>query len=150
MNTLNPEVEPLLEMTVPTALELHRIGLATLIDIRQSFELELKGAVPGAVHIPFFEVKRMLGHALSEDEQEILDAGQPKEVDAAHFFALINQLHHAQDHVLLCLCNSGRRSLLAAALLRQLGYRRVLSVTGGFQAWKDLTKDQASNRTRIS
>lgn len=138
MNTVNPEADLLMELTVPTALEQHRVGLASLIDIRQSFELDIKGTVPGAVHIPFFEVKRMLGHELSEDEQEILDAGRPQEVEVAHFFGLINQLYHAQDRVLLCLCNSGRRSLLAATLLRQLGYRRVLSVAGGFQAWKAL------------
>jgi rhodanese-related sulfurtransferase len=127
-----------LEITLPTALELCRLGLATMIDIRQSFEIEMKGAIPGTVHIPMFEVKLMLGHALTEDEQDILDAGQPKEIDAKTFFTLINQLHHARDHLLLCVCNSGRRSLTAASMLRSLGYPKALSVAGGFQAWKKL------------
>lgn len=127
-----------LEITLPTALELCRLELATMIDIRQSFEIEMKGAIPDTVHIPMFEVKLMLGHVLTEDEQDILDAGQPKDIDAMGFFTMINQLHHGRDHLLLCICNSGRRSLAAAALLRSLGYPKALSVAGGFQAWKKL------------
>jgi len=127
-----------LEVTLPTALELCRLGLATMIDIRQSFEIEMKGAIPDTVHIPMFEVKQMLGHTLTDDEQEILDAGQPKEIDARGFFTMINQLHHTRDHLLLCICNSGRRSVTAASLLRSLGYPKALSVAGGFQAWKKL------------
>ncbi|MDD2811413.1 rhodanese-like domain-containing protein [Rhodoferax sp.] len=141
-----PEDPALLEMTLPTALELARLGLATLIDIRQTFELEMKGAIPGTLHIPLFEVKVMLGHALTEDEQDILDAGQPKEMDAKTFFTLINQLHNDRDHLLLCVCNSGKRSLTAAALLRSLGYPKALSVAGGFQAWKKLQAASVSEK----
>jgi rhodanese-related sulfurtransferase len=128
----------MLEITLPAAMELCRLGLATMIDIRQSFEIEMKGAIPGTVHIPMFEVKVMLGDTLTEDEQDILDAGQPKDMDAKTFFTMINQLHHARDNLLLCVCNSGRRSLTAASLLRSLGYPKALSVAGGFQAWKKL------------
>ena len=136
--TLSPEDRAMLEITLPTAMELCRLGLATMIDIRQSFEIEMKGAITDTVHIPMFEVKRMLGDALTEDEQDILDAGQPKDMDAKSFFTMINRLHHARDHLLLCICNSGRRSLTAASLLRSLGYPKALSVAGGFLAWKKL------------
>jgi rhodanese-related sulfurtransferase len=136
--TISPEKPATLEITLPTALELCRLGLATMIDIRQSFEIEMKGAIPNAVHIPLFEVKLMLGHTLTEDEQDILDAGQPKDLDAMTFFTMINHLHHARDHLLLCICNSGQRSLAAASLLRSLGYPKALSVAGGFRAWKKL------------
>ena len=136
--TFSPEELATLEMSLPTALELARLGLATMIDIRQSFEIEMKGAIPGSVHIPLFEVKVMLGHTLNEDEQDILDAGKPKDIDAKSFFTMINQLHHGRDNLLLCICNSGRRSLSAASMLRSLGYPKALSVAGGFQAWKKL------------
>ena len=145
--TLSPEEPATLEITLPTALELCRLGLATMIDIRQSFEIEMKGAIPDAVHIPLFEVKRMLGHTLTEDEQDILDAGQPKDLDAMTFFTMINHLHHARDHLLLCICNSGQRSLTAASLLRSLGYPKALSVAGGFQAWKKLQAAAAAPTT---
>jgi rhodanese-related sulfurtransferase len=132
-----------LEISLASALELCRLGLATMIDIRQSFEIEMKGAIPETVHIPMFEVKLMLGHTLTDDEQDILDAGQPKDIDAQTFFTMINRLHHGRDHLLLCVCNSGRRSLTAAALLRSLGYPKALSVAGGFQAWKKLQAQAA-------
>ena len=89
MKTQNPQANaenPPLEITLPTAMELCELGLATLIDIRQSFEIEMKGGIPGSVHIPMFEVKVILGDTLTEDEQEVLDAGQPKEIDAKSFF----------------------------------------------------------------
>ena len=139
--TLTAQEREALEITLSSAQELCRLGLATMIDIRQSFEIDMKGAIPGTVHIPMFEVKLMLGHTLTEDEQDILDAGQPKDIDARSFFTMINQLHHGRDHLLLCICNSGRRSLAAASLLRSLGYPKALSMAGGFQAWK---KQQAA------
>lgn len=138
-SVLPPSVSAIpLEITLPTALEMCQLGLATLVDIRQSFEIEMKGAIPNTIHIPMFEMKVMLGDALDEDEQDILDAGQPKELDVKSFFTMINQLHHRHDNLILCICNSGRRSLAAASLLRSLGYPKALSVIGGFQAWKKL------------
>lgn len=127
-----------LEISLATSLELCRLELATIVDIRQAFEIELKGAIPGTVHIPLFEVKQMLGHPLTEDEQDILDAGRPTPMDVQGFFTTLNRLHHTHDHIVLIVCNSGRRSLYAARLLRDLGYPKALSVAGGFQAWKKL------------
>lgn len=127
-----------LEISLASALELVRLGLATMIDIRQGFEIEMKGAIPGTVHIPLFEVKKLLGDRLSENEQEILDTGRPSDIDIKGLITTINRLHHARDHLLLLTCNSGRRSLYAADLLRSLGYPKALSVAGGFQAWKKL------------
>jgi len=127
-----------LEISLASALELARLKLATMVDIRQAFEIEMKGAIPDTVHIPLFEVKQMLGHPLSEDEQDILDAGTPTPMDAQSFFTTINRLHHVHDHIVLLVCNSGRRTLYAAQLLRSMGYPKTLSVAGGFQAWKKL------------
>ena len=127
-----------LEISLPSALELCRLGLGTLVDIRQAFEIELKGAIPGTEHIPLFEVKLLLGHTLTEDEQDILDAGKPTDIDVQGFFTTLNRMHHVHDNIVLCVCNSGRRSLYAARLLRSMGYGKALSVAGGFQAWKKL------------
>ena len=127
-----------LEISLASATELCRLSLGTMIDIRQAFEIEMKGAIPDTVHIPMFEVKQMLGHALSEDEQFAIDTGKPSAIDVQTFFTMINRLHHAHDNILLCICNSGRRSLYAARLLRSMGYGKALSVAGGFQAWKQL------------
>ena len=134
----SPDERAQLKISLPTSPELCRLGLATLIDIRQSFEIDMKGALPHTVHMPMFEVKLMLGDSLTEDEQDILDTGQPRDIDAKTFFTMINRLHHTRDHLLLCVCNNGRRSLAAASLLRSLGYPKALSVAGGFVAWKKM------------
>ena len=140
-----PEREGL-EISLPAALELCKLGLGTMIDIRQAFEIDLKGAMPETVHVPLFEVKRMLGHALSEDEQDAIDTGKPNAIAVQDFFTMINRLHHAHDNILLFVCNSGRRSLYAARLLRSMGYPKALSVAGGFQAWKQQQSNDAQAR----
>jgi rhodanese-related sulfurtransferase len=132
---INPEG---LEITLGSALELAKLSLGSLVDIRQAFELEIKGRIPDTVHIPLFEVKQLLGQPLTENEQETLDAGQPTPMDVQGFFTTVNRLHHTRDHIVLLVCNSGRRSLYAAQLLRSMGYPKTLSVAGGFQAWKKL------------
>ncbi len=138
------DADDTLEISLPSALELCRLGLATMVDIRQAFEIQMKGAMPDTVHIPLFEVKLLLGHTLSEDEQDILDAGQPTDIDVMGFFTTLNRLHHGHDHIVLCVCNSGRRSLYAARLLRSMGYPKALSVAGGYQAWKKLQQAAAA------
>jgi rhodanese-related sulfurtransferase len=148
--TTETTTETKVEISLGNALELCELGLGTLVDIRQAFEIELKGAIPGTVHIPLFEVKLLLGHVLSEDEQDILDAGTPTEIDVQGFFSMINQLHNERDHIVLCVCNSGRRSIYAAQLLRSLGYPKALSVAGGFQAWKKLQQGVPSVTATIT
>jgi len=136
-NEANDPMQDLqLEISVAASRELVDIGLAVLLDIRQPFELELEGSVDGAVSVPLFRLKQLLGNKLSEEEQELLDADEPDERDFQHFLSLLNRHHVRQDQILLCLCNSGRRSLKAAQLLRDLGYARTLSVREGFRGWE--------------
>ncbi len=134
----SPANRAVLEISLASAMELCKLGMGTMIDIRQGFELEMKGRIPDTVHIPMFEVKRLLGDRLNEDEQETLDAYHPADIDVRGFITTLNRLHNGRDNLLLCICNSGRRSLYAAQTLRALGYPKALSVGGGFQAWKKL------------
>jgi rhodanese-related sulfurtransferase len=142
VSQFSPEERAQLEISLGSALELSRLKLGTLVDIRQGFEIQMKGAIPDTVHIPLFEVKKLLGDKLTENEQEVLDTGKPSDIDIKGLLTTINRLHHAHDHLLLLTCNSGRRSLYAAQLLRSLGYPKALSVAGGFQAWKKLQQAQ--------
>ncbi|HUA79576.1 MAG TPA: molybdopterin-synthase adenylyltransferase MoeB [Dyella sp.] len=48
----------------------------------------------------------------------------------------IEDVEPNRDRVVLALCGSGRRSLLAAETLQRMGYRSVASVAGGFERWK--------------
>ncbi|MGA8042814.1 MAG: rhodanese-like domain-containing protein [Terracidiphilus sp.] len=139
-------------MSAQTALELQRLGLAVLIDIRQKFELELQGEIPGASLLPLFQFKRMLGQTLSDAEQEALDEDVPDMRDIQHFLAMINGMHHAKDLILVCVCNSGNRSLNAARLLRLLGYEHSFSMAGGFLALDELleAEKKKASAARVS
>ena len=135
--------DSMLEISVPTALELIRLKLVCLIDVRQKFELEMEGEVPGACSLPLFRFKQLLGHQMSEDEQEVLDGDEPDSLDVQHFLSNINRLHYTKDCIMLCYCNSGRRSMHAARLLRSLGYQRGFSLVGGYKALiEDLTETE--------
>jgi len=137
VNTAPTDVSP------ATAVEMATLGLACLIDIRQTFELDIKGSIPHATHIPFFNVKQFLGFQLTEVEQETLDAEEPGQLDIRSFIKAINTLRQDYDCIFLTVCNSGRRSLCATGLLRELGYRKTFSVTGGFIALTPLlNRDQ--------
>ncbi|WP_298610401.1 rhodanese-like domain-containing protein [uncultured Thiothrix sp.] len=127
-----------LEISALTAREMCKLYLACLIDIRQGFELEIKGNLPQAMHIPFFNVKQFFGFSLTDEEQEMLDADEPSTLDICSFIKAINTLQQARDCSLLVVCNSGRRSQCATQLLRELGYSRTFSVAGGFLALKPL------------
>jgi molybdopterin/thiamine biosynthesis adenylyltransferase/rhodanese-related sulfurtransferase len=51
-------------------------------------------------------------------------------------FKIESVVGNPEDAVLL-ICQAGERSLFAAESLRQMGYKNVCSVLGGFNAWKD-------------
>lgn len=80
---------------------------SVLLDVREADEYQ-QGAVPGSVHIPRGTLEAAI-------EQRIPDREQP----------------------VVVMCAGGARSLLAAHTLEQMGYRKVVSLAGGFTAWKD-------------
>jgi len=52
------------------------------------------------------------------------------------------------DQTVIVVCDEGYASSLAAASLRDLGYRDAADLVGGFQAWRALTPDRLeSHRT---
>jgi len=79
---------------------------AVLIDVRELDEF--------AQGVPAGSKRISRGFLELKIEQEVPDLGTP----------------------LLVMCASGVRSLFAAESLLQLGYKRVSSVVGGFNAWK--------------
>jgi len=133
---MNDALSP--EISAATAAEVARLGLACLIDIRQPFELEVKGVLANALNVPFFNVKRSFGIQLTAEEQEILDADEPDDLDAKTFITRMNGLRQGRDCILLVVCNSGQRSLSATRLLREMGYDKTFSVRGGFCSLNEL------------
>ena len=79
---------------------------AVLIDVREADEVE-QGIVPGSIHIP-------RGYLETRIEETIRDRDTP----------------------VVLYCAGGVRSVFAAKTLAELGYTDVVSMAGGFGAWK--------------
>jgi molybdopterin/thiamine biosynthesis adenylyltransferase/rhodanese-related sulfurtransferase len=84
---------------------------AVVLDVREPDEYE-QGAIPGAIHIA-------RGQLESNVENRIPDKTVPVVIH----------------------CASGVRSAFAAKTLAELGYADVVSMAGGFNAWKDESRD---------
>lgn len=101
---------------------------ARLIDVREKYEWD-DGYIPGATHVP-------RGFLESRIEEAITDKDTP----------------------VVIYCAGGVRSAFAAKTLQEMGYTDVVSVTGGYGAWKNaglptikpqtLTKSQQSRYSR--
>jgi rhodanese-related sulfurtransferase len=86
---------------------------ATLIDLRESEELQQAGRIPGAVHVP---------RGLLEFHADPTHPYHKPEFDRSKRIIL---------H-----CASGGRSALAAQTLEKMGYQNVAHLDGGITAWK--------------
>lgn len=84
-----------------------------ILDVREAHEWE-QGHIAGAVHVPLGDVPARA------------DMSSPAADPAltAHREALI-----------VTQCATGKRSILAADLLQNLGYSKVVSMRGGFMFW---------------
>ena len=87
---------------------------ATLVDIRDSAARDRDGVVPGALHIP----RTVLEWRLAPD--------------SAHRSPHVGGV----DAELVLLCDHGCSTILAGAVLADLGFARVGDVVGGYVAWK--------------
>lgn len=52
-------------------------------------------------------------------------------------FALVEQFNWSVDEKIYLYCRSGNRSALAAMSLLEMGFKKPVSVAGGFTAWCD-------------
>jgi molybdopterin/thiamine biosynthesis adenylyltransferase/rhodanese-related sulfurtransferase len=87
------------------------------LDVREPDEFE-QGAIAGALHIP-------RGHLEAQVESRIPDRERP----------------------VVVFCAGGVRSAFAAKTLAELGYTDVVSMSGGFNQWKDQGRTWSAPRT---
>ena len=77
-----------------------------LVDVREREDAE-QGTIPGATNIP----RGMLEYN-------------------------IDQLTTDKNRKIVCYCGGGSRSALAAASLKKMGFKNVISLAGGYRGWK--------------
>src|SRR5688500_9359915 len=92
-------------------------GGTVILDVRQPEEHQ-QGAIPGALHIA-------RGNLESSIESRVPDKATP----------------------IIIHCASGVRSAFAAKTLEELGYADVASMAGGFNRWKDESREWAAPRS---
>ena len=87
-----------------------------LLDVREKEEYR-EGHLPGAVSIP-------RGFLEMKMETEVPD----------------------RDAEIIAYCQGGTRSLMAGVVMREMGYSNVVSMTGGFGAWKQSGNQWVADR----
>lgn len=98
-----------------------------------------------------------LEEKLESDNQPILlDVREPYEFDAMHIKGALNvprgiletaceydyedtvpELVQARDKEIVVICRSGNRSVFAAEVMQQMGYKNVVSLKTGMRGWSD-------------
>lgn len=89
-------------------------GNATLVDIRESEELQQNGKIAGSVHAPRGMLEFYADDSLPYHKPEF-----------------------DKSKRIILHCASGGRSALAASTLKQMGYDNVAHLDGGLKAWKE-------------
>jgi len=88
---------------------------AILVDLRSADERERQGVIPGSVHVP----RSVLEWRLDPDSEHR------------------NPSVCGLERELILVCADGWSSSLAVASLKELGFRRVGDLAGGFRAWQE-------------
>ncbi|RLA25985.1 MAG: MBL fold metallo-hydrolase [Gammaproteobacteria bacterium] len=105
---LNAAKQQITEINIEKSKQLIKEGNLTILDVREESEYAA-GHIENSVFLP----RGVLEFKLS-GTPELADKSRP----------------------VLIYCRSGNRSALAALTMHQLGYKSVLSMAGGYEAWK--------------
>ena len=100
----------------PAAWDLVREGQALLVDVRSAEERKFVGHVPGSLHVPW-----ATGTALTRNPRFVRELEAKLAKDGG------------KEAVVLLLCRSGKRSVLAAEAAAGAGFRHVFNVLEGFE-----------------
>ncbi len=98
----------------------------------------------------------------------LLDIREPYEFDAMHIEGAINvprgiletacdydyeetvpELVEARDRDIVVICRSGKRSVLAADVMQQMGYGRVKSLKTGMRGWSDYDQAMVDSNSEL-
>lgn len=112
----------------PAAWDLVREGQALLVDVRSAEERKFVGHVPGSLHVAW-----ATGTALTRNPRFVRELEARLAKDGG------------KDAVVLLLCRSGKRSVLAAEAAAAAGFRHVFNVLEGFEGEIDERQQRGSS-----
>jgi rhodanese-related sulfurtransferase len=93
-----------------------------LVDIREPYEYDAMH-IDGALNVP----RGILETACEYDFEET-----------------VPELADAREREIVLICRSGKRSILAADVMQQMGYRNVKSLKTGMRGWSDYEQDMVT------
>lgn len=99
------------------AWQLFSAGEAIVVDVRSAEERKFVGLIAGSLHVPW-----ATGLSLSKNPRFVSELAAKVKKDA----------------VILLLCRSGKRSVLAAETASKAGFRHVFNILEGFEGDLDL------------
>lgn len=98
----------------------------------------------------------------------LLDVREPYEYNAMHIKGALNvprgiletacefdyeetvpELANAREREIIVICRSGKRSVLVAQVMQQLGYRNVKSLKTGMRGWSDDDQDMVDSKDEL-
>ena len=112
----------------PAAWDLVREGQALLVDVRSAEERKFVGHVPGSLHVAW-----ATGTALTRNPRFVRELEARLAKDGG------------KDAVVLLLCRSGKRSVLAAEAAAAAGFRNVFNVLEGFEGEIDARQQRGGS-----
>ena len=123
----------------------------------KTFEDLVQDALERVEELMPWDLEETIG---SDNPPLLIDIREPYEYDAMHIKDSINvprgvlesacefnyeetlpELADARDREVVLICRSGKRSILAADVMQQMGYQKVKSLKTGMRGWSDYEQD---------
>ncbi len=98
-----------------------------LLDVREPYEYSAMH-IQGALNVP----RGILESACEYDYEET-----------------VPELVEARDREIIAICRSGKRSVLVAQVMQQLGYHNVKSLNTGMRGWSDDDQDMVDDNGKL-
>src|SRR4051812_24430878 len=92
---------------------------------------ELKARLDSGEHLNIIDVREPAEYAEFNIGGKLIPLGRIAGMQ-------LEELDDMQDEELIIHCKAGSRSMQACMILEQVGYKNVVNVTGGMQAWKQM------------
>lgn len=134
-----------LERATESRMRLARVGIERVAGFLAGGIPEWQRAGQPLEGLPHITVQDLDHLRHEQTDLQVADVRRPGEWEEGHIEGAtllpLNRLSTVLDQLdpqrpIAVHCKSGYRSAIAASLLRRAGFRRVVNVTGGFDAWK--------------
>ena len=98
-----------------------------LLDIREPYEFDAM-RIRGSINVPRGILETACNYNYEETQPELVEA---------------------RERDIVVICHSGKRSVLAADVMQQMGYRKVRSLKTGMRGWSDYEQEMVDGNGNL-